>query len=1041
VIKSREWPIHFHDNKYCVLRSHLSSSSSTAVLSKLRQLVMLRPQNVGLARKALLQALIGGTLCLMLTACGGGGGTTSTPDSGQKPDPVVVDLPIAYIKRPIPVDEDGAPVFPELLDPMAFNPGAAIYLKDRATALATPVNITAAAFAEGALYDVKDLSVSSDGKKLLFSMHPPLLEDVTPANQTKWQIWEYTLATKVLRPIITSSIVAQQGDDLSPRYLPDGRILFSSTRQVRSKAILLDDGGGKPQFLALEEGGNETAFVLHTMKDDGTDIQQITYNQSHDLQPTVLQNGKVLYTHWDQFATNKLSFYTANPDGTQVERHYGYFSMNIAPAANTPRTRLFRPQEMPDGRIVAILKPDGALLGGDMVAIDTKHFFENDLQIPAGGGTGATAQNPISILPININVGANEFSQHGRYSALTPLYDGTNRLLVSWSECRLREPAANRLVPCTPTWLTTAGITEASPIYGIWVYNITAQTQQPVVLAEEGQMFTEPVSIEPRAPATYLPPKIDADLAAKSLGAIHIRSVYDMDGTFNNYGVNAFTSIEQIAQAEPDSRPARFVRLIKAVSIPDDETADDLGDNTYGNLFNQLSGLREILGYAPVEPDGSVKVKVPADVAFTLEVLDKDGKRIGALHRNWLQVRPGEVRECSGCHNAVNVNAGHGRSDAELPSINKGAISSAQFPGTLRVDSLGAPMDVTMGETMAELAYRSYFQSLVGGRLENVQRKPSVDLVFDDEWTAEPTSKAPSFDYRYSKLAPGDDDFAPTSASCMEADGWTNLCRVIINYENHIQPLWERPRPGVNGLADGTCVGCHTSTEAGGNPRSKIPGGQLELLGTKGANNQQMLSYTELTDTNQKEILVDKQLNPNIPVCELAPADLYEDIPQCVIVLDTNGLPTCNGVAECPFEQDPNTEVVLLDMGNPIPRTENIEVPVSMNRGSARGSARFFNRFKFFSLEWDETKPYLKGDTVFFKAANAETGDIFVALKDNTNISVLNAPATWQRMSAGAAPDTVDHRGLLNTSELKLLAEWLDIGGRYYNNAFDTIRP
>jgi hypothetical protein len=962
---------------------------------------MLRPQNVGLARKALLQALIGCTLCLMLTACGGGGGTTSTPDSGQKPDPVVVDLPIAYIKRPIPVDEDGAPVFPELLDPMAFNPGAAIYLKDRATALATPVNITAAAFAEGALYDVKDLSVSSDGKKLLFAMHPPLLEDVTPANQTKWQIWEYTLATKVLRPIITSSIVAQQGDDLSPRYLPDGRILFSSTRQVRSKAILLDDGGGKPQFLALEEGGNETAFVLHTMKDDGTDIQQITYNQSHDLQPTVLQNGKVLYTHWDQFATNKLSFYTANPDGTQVERHYGYFSMNIAPAANMPRTRLFRPQEMPDGRIVAILKPDGALLGGDMVAIDTKHFFENDLQIPAGGGTGATAQNPISILPININVGANEFSQHGRYSALTPLYDGTNRLLVSWSECRLREPAANRLVPCTPTWLTTAGVTEAPPIYGIWVYNITAQTQQPVVLAEEGQMFTEPVSIEPRAPATYLPPKIDAELAAKSLGAIHIRSVYDMDGTFNNYGVNAFTSIEQIAQAEPDSRPARFVRLIKAVSIPDDETADDLGDNTYGNLFNQLSGLREILGYAPVEPDGSVKVKVPADVAFTLEVLDKDGKRIGALHRNWLQVRPGEVRECSGCHNAVNVNAGHGRSDAELPSINKGATSAA-FAKSIRFDELGTPAAATTGETMAEFASKTTYCLIPGDvttcapfsnkSLGTNLRAPSVDLIFDDEWSDPAVRlKAPSFAYQYKNLAPvATDIHLPTPEQCTEADKWESTCRVVINYENHIQILWERPRAGVNGLADGTCIGCHTSTDAGGNPFAKIPGGQLELLGTKGANNLPMLSYTELTATTQKQILdATNTLTNQIPVCELSPVDLYEDIPQCVIVLDTNGLPTCTGVANCPFEQDALTNAILLDtLGNPTPRITTINVAATMSRGSARGSARFFNKFANFN----------------------------------------------------AATDTVDHRGLLNASELKLLAEWLDIGGRYYNNAFDTIR-
>lgn len=962
---------------------------------------MLRPQTSSLASKARLNAFVVGAIFLLLSACGGGG-TSTTPSSGQQPDPVAVDLPIAYIKRPIPVDEDGVPVFPELLDPKAFNPGAAVYLKDRATATTAAINISAAAFDQGALYDVKDLSVSADGKKLLFAMHPPLRENVTPANQPKWQIWEYTLSTKVLRPIITSTIVAQQGDDVSPRYLPDGRILFSSTRQVRSKAILLDDGGGKPQFLALEEGGNETAFVLHTMKDDGTDIQQITYNQSHDLQPTVLQNGKVLYTHWDQFATNKLSFYTANPDGTQVERHYGYFSMNIAPAANTPRNRLFRPQEMPDGRIVAILKPDGALLGGDMVAIDTKHFFENDLQIPAGGGTGTTAQNPISILPINIKVGANEFSQHGRYSALTPLYDGTNRLLVSWSECRLIEPVAKRLVPCTPTWLATAGVTEAAPIYGIWVYNITAQTQQPVVLAEEGQMFTEPVSIEPRAPATYLQPKIDADLAAKSLGAIHIRSIYDMDGTFNNYGASAFTSIEQIAQAAPDSRPARFVRLIKAVSIPDDVTANNLGDNTYGNLFNRLGGLREILGYAPVEPDGSVKVKVPADVAFTLEVLDKDGKRIGALHRNWLQVRPGEVRECNGCHNAVSVNMGHGRSDAELPSINKGATTAA-FANSIRFDALGTPAAPKSGETMAEFASNTTFCLIAGDAstcapfsnksLGTNLRAPAVDLVFDDEWTDPAVrTKTPSFAYRYKNLAPvATDIHMPTAEQCTEADKWESICRVVINYENHIQSFWERPRAGVNGLADGTCVACHTSSDAGGNPLSKIPDGQLELLATKGANNQPMLSYTELTATTQKQILdVNDVLTTQIPVCELSPVDRYADIPQCVIVLDTNGLPTCTGVANCPFEQDPITDAVLLDaMNNPTPRTTTIGIGASMNPGSARGSARFFNKFANFN----------------------------------------------------AATDTVDHRGLLNTSELKLLAEWLDIGGRYYNNAFDTIRP
>lgn len=956
---------------------------------------------------------------LSLASCGGGG-VSSSSDSGQRPDPVVVDFPIAYIERTVPTvdpEDPDTPIYPiaNLLNPTAFYPGAKVIVKDRASALATAVDITKDVFkddpnydatniAKG--YDVKDLSVSPDGTKLLFALHAPIDPDLDMDDplQTKWHIYEYNLKTKALpRPIITSKIVAEQGHDLSPSYLPDGRILFSSTRQTRSKAILLDDG--KPQFSANEEGDDTAAFALHVMKDDGTGIEQITYNQSHDLQPSVMKDGRVLYTRWDQSGRDNLSFYTANPDGSKVERHYGYLSMNVKPLVMTdPINRLLRPQEMLDGRIAAILKPDGALLGGDMVVVDTKHFYENTLQIPAGGGTTTSAQNPVSILPVSIKTGPTDISLHGRFSALTPLYDGTNRLLVSWSQCRLKEIASSKLLPCSDKLVidgqVQAGYEEAASLYGIWVYNMADQSQLPVVLAQEGKMFTEPVTLEPRPASTFKQPIIDANLAKENVGLLHIRSVYDMDGSFYPYGV-ANASLAQFAQAAPNARPARFIRLIKAVSIPDDDTKDNLGDDTYGELFNQFTGLREIIGYAPVEPDGSVKVKVPADVAFTLEVLDKDGKRIGdnTQHRkrNWLQVRPGETRECNGCHAANNLTSGHGRGDAELPSINLGAVSAgsaAQFPGTKRVDSLGAPIAVTMGETMAELAYRSYFQLLVGAELSApIQRKPSVDLVFDDEWTEPVANKAASFAYRYAELTPTEDDRAPTSAACVESDGWSNLCRVTINYEQHIQPLWERARPVLAGtvvVGNNVCTGCHSNsiTDVAGNTMAQVPAGYLELLGTKAANNQRMLSYTQLLNGSTQQYLDENGiLQSLIPVCSLTANS--NGIPLCTAPpLDANGVPTCVGVAVCQYERDPITNALLLDSsGRLIPLTRAVPVAATMSGGGARASARFFNKFANFN----------------------------------------------------AATDTVDHRGLLNSSELKLLSEWLDLGARYYNNPFDSI--
>ena len=51
--------------------------------------------------------------------------------------------------------------------------------------------------------------------------------------------------------------------------------------------------------------------------------------------------------------------------------------------------------------------------------------------------------------------------------------------------------------------------------------------------------------------------------------------------------------------------------------------------------------MREVIGYAPIEPDGSVRVKVPANVALAVSVLDGNGRRITARHQNWIAGRAG----------------------------------------------------------------------------------------------------------------------------------------------------------------------------------------------------------------------------------------------------------------------------------------------------------------------------------------------------------------------------------------------------------------
>jgi hypothetical protein len=989
-----------------------------------------------------------------MAACGGGGGGGS--NSGQAPDPVVVDLPIAYIQRPIPVDEDDEPVYPDVFDPDAFNPGGELYIKARATAQAAVTNITRVAFAENEFfdaenpnYDVKDVSAHPDGSRLIFSMRAPLNPDLDEDDleQPTWNIWEYNLQTKLLRRIITADFEAEKGQDVAPHYLPDGRILFTSNRQKRSKEILLDEG--KPQFGATTQQDNDiTSFLLHSVKDDGTDIQQLTYNQSHDIQPTVMPDGRLLFMRWQGTNPDRLSFYTSNPDGTDIQLYFGYDSLNAEPGEDMEEApRLFNPQVMPDGRIAAIYMQNTLQLGGDMVVVDGSVEAEGEIE-------------SISIKPVDI--ATDMVSLSGRFASLSPLYDGTNRLLVSWSQCRLQEIATERLQPCLASLLLEGepieGYEEAPAFYGIWIYDISSQTQQPVVLAEAGKVFTEAIALEElAAPPAYIAPETDPALAAQNLGLLHIRSVYDVDGTFNAMGSGA-ADLPALAARPADQRPARFIRLLKAVSVPDNDTLNDQDDNIYGNLFNNNNGIMEILGYSPVEPDGSVMVTVPSDVAFNLEVLDAKGRRIDTRVDQLISLRPGERREINGM-------SALGRGDLSAGSINAGAPTAAAFTNTQRYDAQGLPKNPEMGETMAEFAAKStYCENPVdpatcypmSSANENL-RAPSVDLIYRDEWTAPGLTRTDAFAYRYNLLDPNldaDTVPAPTPTACRDQASWNANCRVVINYEYHIQSFWERERePMVETdpatavtITSTTCLGCHTTSDIAGNVNARVPSGQLELVRIKAAANTPMRSYTQLTQGGQRQIqyLYEEALATLIPVCEFE--EEYDWIPQCTLTLTPEGVPTCEGVADCPFViADEVTGALELDaMGNPVPRMEPTPfLPPPMNRAGANSSVRFFDRF---ALRWDIMTSYKTGAIVFYDPVpgDAEMGWTFRALVDNVGVAPNPAVVQtnqWQRLRQRPLSDLVDHAGTLNDAELKLLSEWLDTNGRYYTNPFELAIP
>ncbi len=860
-----------------------------------------------------------------LAGCGSGsasGGSTVT---------VAGDVPLAYVKRANSISMNPT-------DGTSSADGGDLMIREKSSPSAPEHNITAA-ITQGK-GDASDPEASYDGKKIVFALRCPTANTSTvggqPACTGRWNIWEYDMTGGgftggTLRRITNST----EDDDVDPAYLPaGGGFVFSSNRQTKSK---LNQATGQVYY-ALDEYERERVINLHTMNAEGANISQISFNQSHDRNPVVRPNGDIMFSRWEHVADrNRFAIFRAKPDGTDMFVLYG---------AQSPGNSFLHPRDMdPAGPYKGFLATDlmslsGTQEGGAMMFVDAANYSENNTPanstIPAAGG-----QKSVTAQALNDGRG---LSEYGRVTTPYPLWDGTNRVLVGYRPCEVSR--AGVVVACATLTAEEkarlgdeqrlAAVAAADTLqdnvpasYAIYMFDPKAQTWLIVAAPPAGFMYTDPIALQARPePNATAPTSVDASLAALNLALIEVRSVYDTDG-LGRMGEQMLTAADRpagctagIAMTAPtdvlDTRPmvadlarmknpadaayrcapARFVRAIRAVAPP--ASMMGLRSSIGETEFEQ----QQILGYAPVEPDGSFKLQVPADVPLALSIVDSKGRAF-QTHTNWIQVRPGERRTCDGCHSPRRGGA-----------LNSGAVVNS-MPAALVTALASAHQS---GETMAATRVR----------LDASALSLSANPVFTDVWadTAQAGVTArPAISLRYTGNASAADDLA----TAVPIKG-------LINYPDHIQPLWTRSR-GTGGA--NTCTTCHADTA------------KLDLRANV-AGTGRLVSYEEL-------LLGDPVIDP------------------------ATGLP-----------------VTRIEEGVPMIVRGAALVETSSGASNTAGQARK-----------SRLTEIMHGETLLAGAA---------ALTAHPN-----PPA--------GAPN---HATLLNAAEKRLLAEWMDLGGQYYNDPFNA---
>ena len=143
---------------------------------------------------------------------------------------------------------------------------------------------------------VRDPQVHYDGRKVLFSWRK--------AGTEYFSLYEMGVDGAGLRQLTSGPF-----DDYEPTYLPDGDILFVSTRCRRWVSCWMTHVG-----------------IMYRCGPDGGNIQPVSCNIEHDNTPWVLPDGRILYMRWEYVDRSQVEFHhlwAMFPDGTGQTIFYG----------------------------------------------------------------------------------------------------------------------------------------------------------------------------------------------------------------------------------------------------------------------------------------------------------------------------------------------------------------------------------------------------------------------------------------------------------------------------------------------------------------------------------------------------------------------------------------------------------------------------------------------------------------------------------------------------------------------------------------------
>ncbi len=336
------------------------------------------------------------------------------------------------------------------------------------------------------------------------------------------------------------------------------------------------------------------SYTLHRMDASGRNVRTLSFHETNEWHPAVLNDGRIVYSRWDyvdRSAANYHGLWVSNPDGTNAGIVFGNYTQRI--------NACFQPKAIPGSKKIAFIAgAHHADVGGSLVLVDPDKYRLD-------ATTGEDCFESLDVLTPEVcfpeGVGWPGSYFHGPW----PLSE--SYFLVGFSFKPLPGMGPN---------------VKDDNYTGLYYFDRFGNLELLYADPNFSCMYPIPLAPRPR------PPVVASTLITDA----------------GDEGEFVLTDVRRSFFPLPASRPIRQLRIFQVLPKTTTHVANQprLG---YANA----ESARMLLGTVPVEADGSAYFRAPARKPLYFQAVDESGRAVQSM-RSVTYLQPGEQRSCVGCH-------------------------------------------------------------------------------------------------------------------------------------------------------------------------------------------------------------------------------------------------------------------------------------------------------------------------------------------------------------------------------------------------------